>query len=316
VKPFDYVGTKTFPNYTAYAAQYMYNVNFPNCATAGKVFVGQRRESFHVNLGRVFDLLDFVPVDGASGFPGGINQSDANNILQYTNIVSICLEVPISCVAAPAANGVIGVWAASRSIRGNRQKARLGGPLVNELIIGLKDKDKWNRRSPAQDRRLLDYVYFPTFPAYFNSLFRDSINAALKTSFSNIAPTNFPRNDFVGVFLTGFSGINGLIDNPSRRTEMLRLNTSIPAAVFGNQSSLAVIGGDVAGYPNGRRVGDDVVDIVLRVAMGILCHAGLGVCLPAQAPVGTVAFTDGAPVNSTYFDATWPYVQTPLPGSG
>lgn len=315
VKPSDNFGQKTFPNYTAYAAQYYYNVDFPGCSTPGKVFVGQRAESFHVNLGPIFDLVNLVPIDGASGFPGGINQSDANNDLQYANIVSTILEVPISCITASTSAPVIGVWAASRSIRGNRQKSRLGNPLVNELLIGLKDKDKFSRRVPTADRNLLNYIYYPTFPAILDALFRTAVNSVLKTSFSTIAPTNFPRRDLTAVFLTGVPGLNYLQDTPTRYVEMIRLNTSVAATPAGNQSSLGVLGNDLAGYPNGRRPGDDVVDIVLRAAMGVLCHANLGVCSPSQAVVGTVPFTDGAPVSSTYFSSTWPYLTSPVPGN-
>jgi len=315
VKPSDYFGTKTFPNYTAYAAQYMYNINIPNCATPGRIFVGQRTESFRVNLGQIFDLVDFVPIDGASGFPGGINQSDSNDIIHDTNIISTILEIPTTCIATTAANGVIGVWAASRSIRGNRQKARLGNPLFNELIIGLSDKDTWNRRVPADDRRLNNYLLYPTFPAILDILFRAAVNGVLKTNFSTIAPTNFPRNDLVTALLTGIPGINLLQDISTRRIEMLRLNTSIPPTPPANQSSLGVVGGDLAGFPNGRRLGDDAIDIVLRVVMGVLCYAKLGVCNPADAVTGNVAFTDGAPINAGYFDTTWPYIKTPIPGS-
>jgi len=314
VKPWDYVGVKTFPNYTAYAAQYMYTVNYPNCATPGRLFVGQRKESFHVNLGKIFDLVNFVPVDGATGFPGGITQSDANNAINFTNIVSTVLEVPISCIRG-ANSSVIGVWAGTRSIRGDRQKSRLANPLVNEVLNGLKDKDKWNRRRPSQDRRLLNYIYFPTFPAILDILFRSAVNTVLGQNFSTIAPTNFPRKDLIAALLTGVPGINYLVNPPTARYEYLRLNTSIPPTPLATQNPLGVIGGDVGGYPNGRRLGDDVIDIILRVAMGVLCYANLGVCVPGDAVVGNVAFTDGAPVNATYFDATWPYIQTPWAGS-
>jgi len=313
VKPWDYVGTKTFPNYTAYASQYYYAVDFPGCTTPGRVFVGQRKESFRVNLGPIFDLVNFVPIDGASGFPGGINQSDSNNDLETNNIVSIALEVPISCIRG--SSPVIGVWAASRSIRSQRQKARLGNPLINELLIGLKDKDRWNRRRPSQDRLLLNYIYYPSFPSILNALFRTAVNSALRTNFATIAPTNYPRRDLTAALLTGIPGINLLQDSSTRYVEYLRLNTSIPPTSAGSQRSLGVIGGDLAGYPNGRRFGDDVIDIILRVAMGVLCHANLGVCSPSQAPVGTAAFTDGAPTGASYFDTTWPYIRTPRPGN-
>jgi len=314
VKPFDNVGTKTIANYTAYANQYKYNVNFPGCSTPGRVFVGQRSESFRINLGKIFDLVNFVPVDGASGFPGGINQSDANDVLSGTNIVSICLEVPISCIAGP--NHVIGIWTASRSIRGNRQRSRLGNPLINELLTALKDKDKWNRRRPTQDRRLLNYIFYPTFPAILDILFRSAVNGVLKQNFPTIAPTNFPRRDLIAALLTGVPGLNLLQDTPTRMLEYLRLNTSIPPTPAATQNSLGVIGADIAGFPNGRRFGDDVVDIYLRVTMGVLCYANLGVCQPSDAVVGKVPFTDGAPTNASYYDVTWPYIKNPLPGSG
>jgi hypothetical protein len=277
------------------------------------VFVGQRKESFRINLGGIFDLVDFVPIDGASGFPGGINQSDANNAVEDTNIISIVLEVPISCIRG--SSPVIGVWAASRSIRSQRQRARLGNPLINELLIGLKDKDRWNRRRPSQDRLLLNYIYYPSFPAILDALFRTAVNTALKAKFSTIAPTNFPRRDLIAALLTGVPGTNYLQDGPTRYSEYLRLNTSITPTSASNQKSLGVIVNDLAGYPNGRRFGDDVVDIILRVAMGVLCHLNLGVCTPSQAVVGTAAFTDGAPTGASYFDTTWPYIRTPLPGS-
>jgi len=98
--------------------------------------------------------------------------------------------------------------------------------------------------------------------------------------------------------------------------EMLRLNTSVAVTAFGSQNTFGVIGADLAGFPNGRRPGDDVIDIVLRVAMGVLCHANLGVCTSSDAVVGTAPFSDGAPVADTDFASTWPYLNTPNSGSG
>ncbi len=145
--------------------------------------------------------------------------------------------------------------------------------------------------------------------------------------FTDLAPTNFPRNDLVAAFLTGFEGVNA---NGSVG-EMLRLNTAIAPTVAGEQNPLGVVTGDLAGFPNGRRVGDDVVDIALRVVMGALCHpvnidldasgiagdAGdnLGLCSPEDAVTGGVPFTDGAPISDAYFDTTFPYLKAPLAGS-
>jgi hypothetical protein len=313
-KPFDYAGVKTFPDYHNYSRQYIYNVDLPGCATAGKVFVGQRRESFSINIGKIFDLVNFVPIDGTV-FPGGITQNSTNNVVYYTNIISIALEVPITCVQINASQPVIGVYATTRSIRGNRQKSRLGNPLVNELLIGLKDKDRWSRRNPGSDKNLLKYIMYPTFPAILDILFRSAVNSVLGTSFSSIAPTNFPRNDIVAAFLTGVPGLN-LLQSGSKLVDLLRLNTATPVVARGNQSTFGVIAGDAAGYPNGRRPGDDVIDIVLRVAMGVLCHLNLGVCSPSQAVVGDQPITDGAPIQDIDFHTQFPYLNDPNPGSG
>jgi hypothetical protein len=312
-KPFDYAGTKTFPDYHNYSKQYIYNVDLPGCSTAGKVFVGQRREPFSINIGKIFDLINFVPIDGTA-FPGGITQNTTNNVVYFTNIISIALEVPITCIATTS-NPVIGVYATTRSIRGNRQKSRLGNPLVNELLIGLKDKDRWSRRNPGSDKNLLKYIMYPTFPAIIDILFRAAVNSALGTSLSTIAPTNFPRNDIVAAFLTGVPGLNYL-QSGSKLVDLLRLNTSIAATARGSQNTFGVIAGDAAGYPNGRRPGDDVIDIVLRVAMGVLCHLNLGVCSPSQAVVGDQPITDGAPIADIDFHTQFPYLNVPNPGDG
>jgi hypothetical protein len=176
-------------------------------------------------------------------------------------------------------------------------------PLVNELVIGLPDKDNWNRSVPADDAQFLQYVTNPSLPALIEALFRGAGVAA---------PTLFPRTDLVATFLTGISGVN----QPPNvvPSEELRLNTSTAITVAGSQNRLGVIGGDAAGYPNGRRPGDDVVDITLRVAMGRLITLGL-FGTPSQAPSGALDFTDGAFVDHTFFDTSFPYIKPPLPGS-
>jgi hypothetical protein len=112
--------------------------------------------------------------------------------------------------------------------------------------------------------------------------------------------------------LTGVPGLNQ--PKKVKAAEMLRLNTSILPAAKGQQSRLGVLAGDNAGFPNGRRPGDDVVDIELRVAMGVLCTINLA-CKPADAPSGAVHFTDGAYVDDSFFDAAFPYINTPIAGS-
>jgi len=319
-KPWDNAGTKTFPGsngYSGYAAQYYYTISIPGCPTTGRVFVGQRAEPFSINLGKIFDLVNFIPIDGAapSSFPGGIINDKSNNIIRWLNIVSFILEVPTACVTG-SGNGVIGTWTAARSILGNRQKSRMGNPLVNELLIGLVDKDKWNRRKPTQDGLLNRYIAFPTFPAIISALFLGPVNSVLKKNFASLAPTNYPRTDLQAVFLTGIKGINQLSVPPNGGfVEYLRLNTSVPPLPIGNQSTFGVLGGDLAGYPNGRRPGDDVIDITLRAAMGALCYANLGYCTASQAPIGSAALIDGAPIHSDDFKAIFPYLNTPTPGS-
>jgi hypothetical protein len=348
-KPYDNVGTKTFSGqaYRDYANSFINTVNLPNCNMPARVFVGQRREGFAVNLGPVFDLVNFIPVEGDSapgagdggGFPGGITQSNGNNITRFSNVTTLALEVHKSCLTG-SGNGVIGGWT-SASMRQGRllnpvptfavpevdggpwiQVSRLGMPLVNELVVGLPDKDRFSSSEPRFDGQFGTYVTNPTLPALLDALFRVPVNQTLGTTFTNIAPTNIPRQDLVTAFLTGFPGVNQLARvTPS---EMTRLNTAIDAKPADLQSNFGVAGGDLAGFPNGRRPGDDTVDIALRVVMGRLCHpltiggsnVDLGLCTTTQAPLGLVPFTDGAPLSAADFDSTFPYLTTPLPGAG
>jgi hypothetical protein len=349
-KPYDFVGTKTFGSATAYANyanQFIHTINVPGCNMPGRVFVGQRKEGFAVNLGRVFDLVNIVPVEGDSapgagdggGFPGGITQSRANNTIDDANVTAIALELHKSCLTG-AGNGVIGAWT-SASLRQARvlnplatfarpevdggpwvQVSRLSNPLVNELVIGLPDKDRFSSSEPKFDGQFATYVTNPTLPALLDVLFRGAVNQTLGTNIANLAPTNLPRTDLVTAFLTGFNGVNQLARvTPS---EMVRLNTGIAATPAAMQSTFGVAGGDLAGFPNGRRPGDDVVDIALRVVMGRLCYplniggnsVDLGLCRAADAAVGNVPFTDGAPVSAADFATSFPYLAAPLGGDG
>jgi hypothetical protein len=339
-KPYDFVGTKTFGSvsgYESYANQFKYDITVPGCNTPGRVFVGQRDEPFAVNLGKVFDLVNLVPVDGTA-FPGGIMQSAANDIISDKNITTLALELPASCLKG-SGNGVIGAWT-SASLRQARilnprptfskpevsggawtQVSRLSNPLVNEVVVGLPDKDRFNASEPKDDGQFATYVTNPTLPALLDVLFRDAVNATLGTNIPNLAPSNLPRTDLVTAFLTGFPGLNQ--QSKVTASEMQRLNTNVPATPAAQQSTFGVAGGDLAGFPNGRRPGDDVVDIALRVVMGRLCHpvpingtnTDLGLCKPADAPVGTAPFTDGAPVSAADFDTQFPYLRTPIPGA-
>jgi hypothetical protein len=178
------------------------------------------------------------------------------------------------------------------------QVSRLGNPLVNEVVIGLPEKDRFNQSEPEDDAQFLTFVTNPAFPELLEILFADA---------GAQAPDMFPRQDLVSVFLTGVEGLN----QPGNVTpsEMLRLNTSIEPVPAETQDSLGVLGGDNAGFPNGRRPGDDVVDIALRVVMGALIDDA------EVAPNNEAPFTDGALVTAANFMTRFPYLNQPHPGS-
>ncbi|RYF48924.1 MAG: DUF4331 domain-containing protein [Cytophagaceae bacterium] len=323
-KPVDNIGDKTFGSttgYATYANKYIYTVNIPGCATPGRVFVGQRKEPFYIAVGKIFDLFNLNPL--------GPEVGGNNNDLEGKSVSTLALELPISCVTA-GTDPVIGAWTTAslrqgRLLNGNpatglnnaskeggawTQVSRLANPLVNEVVIGLDDKDKFNSAKPKNDAASFsDYVTNPTFPALVQSLFP-----------SAVAPTNFPRTDLVTVFLKGIKGLNQptTVAVPA---EMMRLNTSIAPVAIGAQNALGVAGGDNAGFPNGRRPGDDVVDLTMRVAMGALCvltgatdTLQVG-CKPSDAPAGGLALTDGVRKTSVNYVASFPYLTTPLPGN-
>jgi hypothetical protein len=302
-KPTDNIGARTFPDYEAYAAAHIYSIRIPGCDQTGRMFVGQRKDPFVVNLGEVFDLVNVTN-------PLGPVDAEADTLAD-DNVTSLILELPISCVTA--GDPVIGAWTTASlrqarvldptptfrrpAVEGGRwvQVSRLSAPLVNEVVIGLPDKDRFNAGEPKDDGQFADYVTHPTLPAILELLFSA---AGVR------APTAFPRTDLVAAFLTGVDGLN---DNGST-AEMLRLNTSIAPQASDKQHELGVLGGDTAGFPNGRRPGDDVVDIELRVAMGALLPA-------ADAPSGMLPFTDGALVDASFFNSVFPYLRTPVAAS-
>lgn len=350
-KPLDYFGNKTFGDsdaYTRYVAsltnsgEIYHNVNVPACATGlgdARVFAGQRKDSFSVNLGRTFDLINLDPI-------GGVDDP-ANDDLADKNVTTLAIEVHRDCLTGTG-NGVIGAWTTASKpqftvlnpvasfetpeVSGGAwtQLSRLGNPLVNEVVIGLADKNKFNSSEPKDDGQFASYVTHPTLPAIINLLF----NGNNELSTDSIAPTHLPRTDLVAAFLTGVEGVTQMATVTA--SEMLRLNTAIAATASDQQSNLGVAAGDLAGFPNGRRPGDDVVDLAIRAVMGAFCHEiaadingdnsvdendNLLLCgdTPAQsraaAPVGAVGFLDGAPQNAAQFDNAFPYLTVPLSGS-
>ncbi|MBA4111645.1 MAG: hypothetical protein C0487_18855 [Leptothrix sp. (in: Bacteria)] len=347
-KPIDYIGEKTLGDaaaYDTYANKYIYNITIPGCNAPGRVFVGQRKEAFSVNLGRIFDLVNapasVITSEANAKALNGTNDANEFGELSTKNVTSLAVEMPASCLTASGPDKVIGGWTTA-SLRQARlldgkpksglhasekaggawtQVSRLGMPLVNEVVIGLKDKDKFNASKPKDDAaNFADYVTNPTLPALIQVLFPTAV-----------APTNFPRKDLMTAFLTGLPTVNRpahITDLTGADTtrkgplaEMLRLNTALPPTQIGAQNALGVAGGDTAGFPNGRRLGDDVVDVSLRVAMGALCTLtgsadALKVgCVPSDAPVGGLGFNDAVRADPTHFKSAFPYLNTPLPGA-
>ncbi|MGB4247922.1 MAG: DUF4331 domain-containing protein [Pseudohongiellaceae bacterium] len=293
-KPLDNIGTKSIPQYADYASSHIYPISIPGCSTAGRVFVGQRQEGFAVNLGQVFDLVNLNPL-GA--------QDAVANPIGDTNVTTLALEVPVSCLAGEDA--VIGAWTTASLSMGSGeplQVSRLGFPLVNEVVIGLPDKDKFNSSEPMNDAQFANYVLNPSLPFLLELLFKDA---------GAVAPKNFPRSDLVLAF-GGVPGLNlpaAVAAGTFPRSEMLRLNTGISPKPAGMQMNMGVLAGDTAGFPNGRRPGDDVVDIALRVMMGALISDA------TVAPNNTAPFTDQTTVSAVDFNIRFPYLKDPLPGS-
>ena len=351
-KPVDYIGQKTLGDaaaYKVYADKHINTLTIPNCSFPAKVFVGQRQEGFAVNLGRIFDLVNApaeVLLNPAAKDAEGMN---GNHYIQKQNITSIAMEVHKSCLTA-GNDPVIGGWTTA-SLRQARllngapqtghqssekaggawtQVSRLGNPLVNEVVIGLGDKDKFNGSSPKDDGQFLTYVTNPTLPALLGVV----LNA-------NVAPTNFPRTDLATTFLTGIVGVNKPINTTP--SEMLRLNTAVPPVQFAAQNRLGVAGNalntdpnkvnDNAGFPNGRRPKDDVVDIALVAMVGGLCvingdNNALGLntvpgttltsqCKPSSVPLmgSSASIHDAVDQAVVPFLPGFPYLNTPNSGA-
>ncbi len=346
-KPVDYIGEKTLGNaaaYQSYADAHIHNVTIPGCAAGtnqARVFVGQRQEGFAVNLGAIFDLVN-APASAISNRSSANANAAAVNSIQDKNITSIALEIHKDCLT-PGSENVIGGWttASLRQVQigdgipaqGHQtaekiggawvQVSRLGMPLVNEVVIGLKDKDRFNASKPMGDGQFLSYVSNPTLP---------QLISLVQTGNAGAAPINFPRTDLLNVFLAGIDGLN----RPANLvlSEMLRLNTETPATPFAQQNQLGVVGGDNAGFPNGRRPIDDVVDVSLVAVMGGLCMAngtanGLGLntvpgtnlvsdCSPNSVPLGNTSLQihDAVEQARVPFVSRFPFLSTPTPGSG
>jgi Domain of unknown function (DUF4331) len=289
------VGPRTMPNYPALADQGVYDLG-----GGVRVFAGQRQDPFYIDLGGVFDTLNLrmtppllSPLDDAADNAN----SFGINMLSTFNVQTIAIELPASMITSDAkgpeqtAFPKIGAYAStyrsSPSVRGRGtpssqsvQVQRLANPLVNELIIGTKDKDEWNTREPFEEKRFLDYFLRPRLALAFELIFGPPTGC---TPFGSPAcepdpPGSKPfaewnRDDLVAVLLGGKPTDHQL-------SELLRLDLSVDPVPLAGQKRLTVLAGDNAGWPNGRRPRDDVVDLAIRVVGGpnyITNRAGDGV---------------------------------------
>lgn len=291
-----FVGPVSMPNYAALA-----QAAITTLPGGYKVFVGPRDDPFFVDLAAVFDLLSIRKPPGNRG-------KGVDGVGGY-DVMSVVLQVPKTKLtrdgAAPSAaanNHIIGIWDTAErqqtrmlnadgtvSLSGpEMQVSRLGMPLVNEVVIPLKDKDRFNASEPFND------------VANFGASVVDPELAKLLHLLFGIAVPPAPRSDLVAVFATGVPGLN----QPAgvQPGEMLRLNMTIPPSA--NPNRLGVLAGDLAGFPNGRRLADDVTDIELRVVAGVLVGPQFDVAPNNQ-------LGDGIDANDLPFLPYFPYVAPP-----
>jgi hypothetical protein len=314
VAPYN-IGPKSTPDYAALANAAIGTLT----DGGGRVFAGPRDDPFFVDIGAIVDLATLRPLQQLHRVPPVAQAAAGVDGLRGYNVHTIAIQVPISLLVAggnvptapTAPNAVIGVWAtASRSrvsirnsgptgrqsLGGTQQVSRLGMPLVNEVVLPLAFKDIFNASEPSGD--------FPLFQS--NETFRNRVLnpelATLITALYGVSVPPAPRNDLVQVFLTGLPGVN----QPPNvvPADMIRLNVTTPVTASPNR--LGAIDGDAGGFPNGRRLGDDVVDIALRVVAGVLVE-GFN-----REP--NRLLTDGVNANELPFLSTFPYVALPHQG--
>jgi Domain of unknown function (DUF4331) len=272
------IGPLSTPNYNVVAGQAIHQL--PGGIS---VFAGQRAEAFYVDLGSIFDLGDLRPFEnlhaqyGLNAFSGpaaGVNATD------HLNVHSIAIQVPISAITK-SGHPSIGVWTtASRqsatvwdadngqnvSSGPWRQVSRLGNPLVNEVINPLGKKDLWNSLPPSDDKLFAEFVTQPGLAALLPALY-----PGVFPNLAALVASGKPRADLEAILLTGIpAGIVPGFTNFTGKVlaDMLRLNTSIKPTPPAKQSIYGLLGGDAGGFPNGRRVTDDVVAIELRALAG------------------------------------------------
>jgi len=287
-----------------------------------KVFAGQRAEGFYADLGSIFDLANLRPFQNLNvyGKADGLSSAAGVNATRLLNVHSIALQVPISRITQKG-RPVIGVWttAARQKVRilGHPVQAsgpfvqisRLGNPLINEVLIPQGQKDFWNTQAPHADSQFAKYVTSPELAARLPALY-----PGVFPNLAALVKSGKPRTDLKDLLMTGLrSGVISGFTNftGSVAADMLRLNTAIPPSSSPN--ILGVLGGDLAGFPNGRRVFDDVVTIELRALAGRTYPLVDSAYTPDDA---AGALTDGLTPSSLGmpFLDSFPYLGTPFDG--
>jgi hypothetical protein len=314
------IGPLSTPNYATHLARPAVHT----LSDGSKVFAGQRAEGFYVDLGSIFDLANLRPFQSLNVFAKaiGLTNMPGVNTTEFLNVHSIALQIDISKITAKK-RPVIGVWTtASRRRVGIRdgggdwtwsgpetQVSRLGNPLVNEVIIPMSKKDFWNAQEPEHDKQFATYFAHPELAGLIAAIYAPNfphLQAAVTA--------RTPRADLEAILLTGIpAGIVPGFTNftGSVQADLLRLNTSIPPTAKPNP--LGVIGGDLAGFPNGRRVFDDVVTVELRAIAGVT----LPLVDPSFTPDAAAAvITDGLTEKSPGgpYLTSFPYLGVPYDG--
>jgi uncharacterized protein DUF4331 len=316
------IGPRSTPNYAALGQAAVHEL-----PDGVKVFAGQRTDGFYVDLGSTFDLADLRPFQNLHLIPtpaaAGV---DATKTL---NIHTIALQIPISQLtsggSAPkdplGSSATIGVWSAAsrrkvRVINGAEgepssetgpwtQVSRLGNPLFNEVIVPLGRKDSWNSSYPVDDAAFVQYVEKPELGKLLPVLY--------PKVFPNLAALAKPRADLVAILLTGLpKGVVPGFQNYTGKVQadQLRLNVAIPPTKS-NPSRFGLLGGDAAGFPNGRRVFDDVVSIELRAIAGFT-FALVDKTYKPDAAAGVL--TEGLVPAANRYQESFPYLAAPLDG--
>jgi hypothetical protein len=315
------IGPFSTPNYSALAQAAIHHL-----ATGEKVFAGQRAEGFYVDLGSVFDLIDLRPFQDLhlNPLPVAVGVNGTNRL----NVHTLALQIPKNMLTRDGSNptdptdprSLIGVYASARRRKAKIlernadideagpwvQVSRLGSPLFNEVMIPLGKKDFWNSQAPKNDSQFLTYVQHQEVPRRLTQFYPGV--------FPNLAAYTKPRADMVAIFLTGIpAGIITGFQNFTGSTlaDLLRLNMAIPPATSPN--TLGILAGDLAGFPNGRRVLDDVFTIELRALAGATIPLVDSTFTPDP---DAATFTDGlslSNINSPFL-TSFPYLGVPYDG--